>query len=211
MNINKIRIANLRRIISEDYGNSIHQFAKKNGRHSSQFYNLFKGDRSFGQKLARDLELLLNLAPLSLDKSPDEETILDIIALIPQYNTNTLTNTSLIEIANNVFVIEKSVIEYHNWQIDKLHGFIMHDESMSPTIPLKSKILIDISQTKIDDGKIYTLSKNEEIFIKRVFRQVGGDGYEAKSDNENHGSICFKPDQDVNVIGRVICLLDRIL
>ncbi len=211
MNINKIRITNLKRIISEDYNNSIHRFAKKIGRHSSQFYNLFKGDRSFGQKLARNLELSLNLAPLSLDKSPDEETIIDKIVLIPPYHTNISADTSPLKISNNIFAIEKSVVECHNWQIDKLHGFIMHDESMSPTIPSGSKILIDISQIKIDDGKIYVLFKNNEFFIKRIFCLIDNTGYEAKSDNEKHGIIKFKPDHDFNVIGRVLCLLNQVL
>ncbi|HLX53186.1 MAG TPA: S24 family peptidase, partial [Aquella sp.] len=188
MNINKIRITNLKRIIFEDYNNSIHRFAKKIGRHSSQFYNLFKGDRSFGQKLARDLELLLNLEPLSLDKSPDEKAIIDKIVLIPAFHKSTLTNNNLAETTKNIFAIEKSVIECHNWRIDKLYGFITNDDSMLPTIPPNSKILIDISQTKIDDGKIYVLSKNNEIFIKRVFCLTKNIEYEAKSDNEKHGT-----------------------
>lgn len=211
MDVNKIRITNLKRIISEKHNNSIHRFAKEIGWHSSQFYNLFKGDRSFGQKLARNLELILNLPPLTLDKSPDEETIMDKITLISRYNKTTSIDKNLTKISPDVFAIEKAIIETLGWQIENLHGFIMDDESMSPTIPHNGKVLIDTSQIKIDDGKIYTLSKNEEIFIKRVFCQVGGDGYEAKSDNEYHKSICFKPDQDVNVIGRVICLLNKVL
>lgn len=211
MNMNKIRIANLRRIISESYNNSIHCFAKKNGRHSSQFYNLFKGDRSFGQKLARDLELLLKLAPLSLDKSPDEESILDKIALIPSYLINTMTNDNLNEISNDIFAIEKSIIEYHNWRIDKLYGFTMNDESMYPTILYNSKLLIDTSQNSIDNGKIYVLSKNNEFFIKRVFCLIDNIEYEAKSDNEKHGVIKFRPDHDLSIIGRVLCLLNQVL
>ncbi|HLX53338.1 MAG TPA: S24/S26 family peptidase [Aquella sp.] len=211
MDVNKIRITNLKRIISENYNNSIHRFAKEIGRHSSQFYNLFRGDRSFGQKLARDLELALKLAPLTLDKSPDEKTIMDKIALIKQYNTNTSIDTNLAKMSTDIFAIEKAIIETHGWQIDKLHGFIMDGESMSPTIPHNSKVLIDTSQTKIDDGKIYTLSKNNEIFIKRVFRKVNGKGYVAKSDNGQDETIYFGADKDINVIGRVLCLLNKML
>jgi phage repressor protein C with HTH and peptisase S24 domain len=211
MDVNNIRITNLKRIILENYGNSIHRFAKEIGRHSSQFYNLFKGDLSFGQKLARDLEATLKLTPLTLDKSPDEEVILDKIALIKQYNTNTPLDNNQTKLLNDVFAIEKAIIENHGWQIDTLHGFVMTGESMAPTIPHNGKVLIDTSQTNIDDGKIYTLSKNNEIFIKRIFNKSGS-GYVAKSDNEQHEeSVCFTPDTEINVIGRVLCLLNKML
>jgi hypothetical protein len=211
LNINKIRITNLKHIISEDYDNSIHAFAKKIGRHSSQFYNLFKGDRSFGQKLARDLELLLHLPPLSLDKSPDEKTIIDKIVLIPPYPAIVSTLATPAIDANSIFAIEKAIIEHYEWPVDKLHGVIMGDESMAPTIPSNSKVLIDISQVKISDGKIYALSSNGKILIKRVFRKPNDCGYAAKSDNTHYSDIHFEMDKEFNVIGRVLCLLNQML
>lgn len=211
MNINKTRIANLKRIIFEDYNNSIHQFATRIGRHSSQFYNLFSGDRSFGQKLARDLEILLNLTPLTLDKSSDEETIIDKIAVIPEYNINTRINSDSAEIANNIFVIEKSVIEYHGWPMSNLQGLIVNDESMSPTIPPGGKVLVDTSQVKINDGNIYALSKDNEIFIQRVFHLENNIKYEAKPDNIEYEPIQFKLNHDINIVGRVLCVLNKIL
>ncbi len=210
MNINEIRIKNLKRIILENYNNSTHHFAKEIGRHSSQFYNLFKGDRSFGQKLARNLEITLKLAPLSLDRSSKEAVIIDKIALIEHYNINTIPDKILAEASNDIFAIEKTVIEHHGWEIDKLHGFVMDDESMSPTIPQNGKILIDISQVKLNNGKIYALSKNNQIFIKRIFKISSGTLYEAKSDNEQYETIEFKSGQ-IEVIGRVLCLLNQVL
>jgi hypothetical protein len=211
LNINKIRITNLKRIISEDYNNSIHAFAKKIDRHSSQFYNLFKGDRSFGQKLARDLELLLNLPPLSLDKSPDEKTIIDKVVLIPPY-PNPASNKSAPNLApDSIFAIEKSIIEHHNWQIEKLHGVIMSDGSMTPTIPLDSKVLVDTSQVTINSGKIYALANDNDILIKRVFCNPNNCGYAAKSDNAHYSDIYFENDSEFNVVGRVLCLLNQIL
>jgi hypothetical protein len=204
MDINNIRIINLKRIIAKDYGNSIHQFAKEIGRHSSQFYNLFKGDRSFGQKLARDLELCLHLSPLALDKSPNEEIITDKIVILSHYNTNIPNPT---KIDNHIFPIEKSIIETHGWPVNKLYGIIMDDESMLPTITPGSKVLIDTSQTKVDNGKIYAISKKNKILIKRVFHKLGNEVYEAKPDNKQYEEIQFKTDSDVNIIGRVLCLL----
>ncbi len=211
LNINKIRIANLKRIISEDYSNSIHAFAKKIGRNSSQFYNLFKGDRSFGQKLARDLELLLNLQPLSLDKSPDEKTIIDKIVLIPPYSAIGAANTEPYQATSHIFAIERAIIEHHDWSVDKIHGVIMSDESMVPTILPNSKVLIDTSQIKINDGKIYAISSNGKILIKRVFCKPNDCGYAAKSDNTHYSDINFEINKEFNVVGRVLCLLNQML
>lgn len=211
MDINQIRIANLKRIILEDYGDSVHRFAKAIGRHSSQFYALFNGERSFGQNLARDLEIELKIPKMTLDRSADEETIIDQVMFIPPYSTDISLQTSLKETANNIFVIEKFIAKRNNWQLDKFYGLIMDDESMSPTIQYNSKVLIDTSATKIENGKIYALSKNNEIFLRRVFRQLGSTAYEAKSDNEKYGTTTFKTDGSIKVIGRIVCLLNQIL
>ncbi|MCC2645564.1 MAG: putative phage repressor [Burkholderiales bacterium] len=208
MNINKTRITNLKRIILENYNNSIHQFAKSIGRHSSQFYNLFKGDRSFGQKLARNLEVRLNLPALSLDKSSLEETIINKILIIPHLNINALDDYT--PISNKIFTLEKAIAEHHGWSIDKLRGLIINDESMSPIITLGSKIIIDISQKRLYDDKIYVLSQNNKIFIKRIFHLADNILYEARSDNIGYETIKFRSDQ-INIIGRVLCILNKIL
>jgi|SRR6185437_404420 len=211
MDINKVRIANLKRIIHDEYGNSVHNFATKLGRDSSQFYNIFKGRRSFGQNLARDLEVLLKIPPYTLDKSSDEETIVDKIMFIPPYGIDKSADSDLAELNNNVFVIEKSIIKNSDWQINKLYGLIADGEAMSPTIRHKGKVIIDISQTKIVDGNIYALAKNNEIFLRRVFHQIGSQGYEAKADNEKYGKIDFKTSGNIKVLGLVVYLIGQSL
>lgn len=211
MDVNEIRIVNLKRIICEKHNNSIHHFAKSIDRNSSQFYNLFKGDRSFGQKLARDLELALHLAPYTLDKSPDIETITDKIKVISHYNTRTSTDSNFAEKINDIFAIEKSVIEQNGWQIDKLYGITMNDESMSPTIKPNSKVLVDTSQVNIDNGQIYALAQKNKLLIKRVFRELDSHVYEAKPDNKEYEKTKFSLDDDINVVGRVVCLLNSLL
>jgi len=209
MDINKVRIANLKYIIHEKHNDSIHQFAKTVGRYSSHFYSIFNGQRSFGQNLARNLEGLLNIPPYSLDQSPDEEAKIDKIMFIPAYGTVDSSDTETAEATDDIFIIEKSLIKNSDWQIDKIYGFIMDGESMSPTIENGSKVIVDTSKTKIEDGKVYALSKNNQIFLRRVLCQIGGSGYEAKSDNEKYGKIEFKTGGDIKVVGRVVYLLGQ--
>ncbi|HLX53608.1 MAG TPA: S24/S26 family peptidase, partial [Aquella sp.] len=174
--------------------------------HNSHFYTIFSGNRSFGQNLARQLEVLLNIPPYTLDESPEAKTILEKVMFIKAFGE---ANNDSAETSNNIFVIEKSKIKNSSWQIDKIYGFIMDGESMSPTIENGSKVIIDTSKTKIEDGKVYALSKNNEIFLRRVLRQPGSTSYIARCDNEKYGKIEFKTDGDIKVIGRVVYLLNQ--
>ncbi|MCE3268989.1 MAG: hypothetical protein K0R49_1241 [Burkholderiales bacterium] len=207
VDINIVRITNLKRIINDEYGNSINNFATKLGRDSSQFYNIFKGRRSFGQNLARDLEILLKIPPYSLDKSTEEETLIDKVMLIPQYIIKGSADTASIN--GSIFVIEKSIVKNSNWQINQLFGLNADGEAMSPTIRHNGKIIIDASQTNIIEGNIYALSKNNEIFIRRIFRQIGSNSYEAKADNEKYGKIDLN--RDIAILGLVVYLLGQSL
>jgi phage repressor protein C with HTH and peptisase S24 domain len=211
MDINKIRIANLKRIIHDEYNDSVHKFANTIGKDSGQFYRLFNGGRSLGQILARKLEILLKIPPYSLDKSSDEETMVDQIMFIPPYYIDASVASDATKLKDNIFVIEKSIIKNSNWQIDKLYGFIANGEAMSPTIRHNGKVIVDCSQTKIVDGNIYALSKNNEIFLRRVFHQIGSQGYEAKADNDKYGKIDFKPGGTVKVLGLVVYLIGQSL
>ncbi|MCC2644729.1 MAG: Peptidase S24-like [Burkholderiales bacterium] len=78
---------------------------------------------------------------------------------------------------------------------------------MSPTIRHNGKIIIDASQTNIIEGNIYALSKNNEIFIRRTFRQIGSSSYEAKADNEKYGKIDLN--RDIAILGLVVYLLGQ--
>ncbi|MCC2625393.1 MAG: hypothetical protein K0R14_1266 [Burkholderiales bacterium] len=212
MDINEIRIANLKQIILKDYGNSIQKFATTVGRHNSHFYSIFSGRRSFGQNLARQLEETLNIAPYSLDQSEEVKSLFDSVLFVPAYGVDEHSadfSDTLTKVSNDIFVIEKAKIKNSNWQVNKLYGLIMDDESMQPTIKDGSKIIIDSSQTTLKDGKIYALSKNNEIFIRRVSRQLGGTGYIAQCDNEKYGKVEFKDGKDITVIGRVVYLLGQ--
>ncbi len=209
MDLNQARIDNLKRIIREDHNDSIQEFALKIGKHNSHIYSIFSGRRSFGQNLARQLEKTLNIPQYSLDQSEEAKSLFDRIMFVSAYGRDKSSANNPTDINSEIFPIEKSITKKSGWQNDKLYGLIMDDASMAPTIGEGCKVIIDALQTTIKDGKVYALSKNNEIFIRRVSRQLSGNGYIAQCDNEKYGKIEFKDGGNITIIGRVVYLLGQ--
>ncbi|WP_161523695.1 hypothetical protein [Chromobacterium haemolyticum] len=67
MKISDIRRQNLTRLIEERFDNNQTDFAAKTGRRQSQISDMVRGVKSFGEKVARDLEHRLDLPPFWLD------------------------------------------------------------------------------------------------------------------------------------------------
>lgn len=65
--IQDVRRENLRRLIAERHGNNVSAFAESIGKSQSQIADTIDGRKSFGEKVARNIEELAQLAPLSLD------------------------------------------------------------------------------------------------------------------------------------------------
>ena len=77
MNLNEIRIANFLFYINKSFDNSINKFAKVYNINVNQYYAITRGERQFGDKIARNVEKLMGLNVGSLDKNPNikNETI----------------------------------------------------------------------------------------------------------------------------------------
>lgn len=67
----------------------------------------------------------------------------------------------------------------------KVVGLYTKGDSMEPTIPDNSLLLLDRSQTHISDGKIYVVRADDELYVKRIKRIIGG-GIELISDNPDY-------------------------
>lgn len=208
----KIRLQNTIAMVNTMFNGNWTAFAAKIEKARSYVSDIKNGHKlQFTEKLARLIEEKCDLPEKFLDKTPGEKPLEDKVQQIPLYNLNhfKLTRTGFDQKPNDTFPIDLVTMEEFHWKPKNLLVFIVNGESMSPTIQHNSKVLIDTSQLKVEDGKIYALSKNNEIFLRRVFRQVGSNGYEAKSDNEKYGKIDFNDDSDVKVIGRAIYLLGQ--
>ncbi|WP_141111351.1 hypothetical protein [Chromobacterium haemolyticum] len=73
MKISDIRRQNLIRLIEERFDNNQTVFAGKTGKKQSQISDMVRGTKSFGEKIARDLEHRLSLPPFWLDSIDHKE------------------------------------------------------------------------------------------------------------------------------------------
>ena len=88
---------------------------------------------------------------------------------------------------------------------DTMRLFEVAGDSMIPTLNDGDMILVDLSQTDVQSGRIYLLRMGEELMVKRLERRPGGI-FLIKSDNTNYEPIPIKIDDtpDVQIFGRMI-------
>lgn len=71
---------------------------------------------------------------------------------------------------------------------DNLAVLTAYGESMSPTFSSGDMLLVDRGVRAIDRGdRVYVISKNEELYVKRVHRRFSDGAVVIKSDNPLHG------------------------
>ena len=218
--LHDLRRNNLLNYIKEEFKNSKTEFKQAIGLSDSDYNNLtviLKGNRSFGETLARRIEQKLidggySVAFRFLDN--DDELGLKDVAWIKEYDVRLSAGFGE-DISN------QEVIDYHpldfptiksmGWNIDKLCAFEVKNESMMNKYPPGIKVVVNTSDRyPITEGKVYAIRKNNEAFIKRVFREAGTDNYIGQSDNKIFGNISITPADDVDVIGRVVLKLSQL-
>lgn len=88
---------------------------------------------------------------------------------------------------------------------NKLAAMTASGDSMEPSIHDNDSLLVDTSQTEVQDGKVYALWYDGGERVKRLYRLPGG-GLRIKSDNPEYGPIELGPEYhgNVRIIGRVV-------
>lgn len=93
-----------------------------------------------------------------------------------------------------------------NARPDQLSIIQAWGDSMEPTIPENAWVMVDHTQTKIVDRRIYAFRQNDDARIKRLLVQQGGGAVTLRSDNDSPVWRDSEPvsASDLDVIGRVI-------
>lgn len=106
-------------------------------------------------------------------------------------------------------------LKFPNWwfnerglQHTNVVGLYTKGDSMEPTIPDNSLLLIDQSKTYLSDGKVYVLRVDDELYVKRIKRILGG-GLELISDNPDYRTKVLekedlRAENFFQVIGQVV-------
>ncbi len=77
-------------------------------------------------------------------------------------------------------------------------------DSMEPTISDNNTLMIDTSQTELQDGHIYVIRTNNQLVVKRIQNTMNG--FFLISDNKEYKEIelTYNEADDLQVIGRVV-------
>ncbi|MCA1492734.1 helix-turn-helix domain-containing protein [Ensifer sp. NBAIM29] len=129
---------------------------------------------------------------------------------LPQYDVRASAGRGLIpfnEMPVSETAFERSFLRNLGGAPD--HCFMMWStgDSMSPTIPENALLIVDSSQTLVDDGRIYVFAVGNTVLVKRAKWRLDG-RLELASDNVagNYPVETFNADrvEDLTVVGRVI-------
>ena len=210
MNIEKIRRDNLVKYIALNYKNK-RQFSLIHNINYGNLYTILKAERPFGERFARDLEANLGVTPGFFDQFEDNLSNHEQIK-IPIYGNKLSAGNG-----NNVF--DEEIIGFHllntadlrNEGLDEknLCAFYVSGDSMLPEIPDGAKILVDVAQKNLIDNKIYAISIESEIFIKKLFKELGTRNLILRSENKNYPDKIYNNTTDLKIIGRVVYLLGK--
>lgn len=81
-----------------------------------------------------------------------------------------------------------------------------YGDSMSPTFSDGDILLVDTGVTELKLDAVYTLQRDDELFIKRIQR-LGDDRYLMISDNSLYRSVEIRPTEErYKVLARVVCV-----
>lgn len=79
-------------------------------------------------------------------------------------------------------------------------------DSMEPLFHDRDQVLINTNSKKIKDGKVYVISMNEELFIKRIYKELDG-SIKAISENKRYPPFIIQKDsfesKNLSIIGLV--------
>lgn len=210
MDQENIRRNNLLNYIKANFSNR-NDFIDKIGENKNRgsFYEILKGVRPFGERKARKIEEQLGLTYGILDKPNDE---LQNVIYIPEYNIKLSAGNGYNLLDEEVLrqcPVDRDFIRQKNWQTDNLVIFSVNGDSMLPDYQSGCRVIVDTSIKELVDGKVYALCKNNEVFLKRIFREIGTMNFVGKSDNNMFPNVNFTANDDVRVIGRVVYILGK--
>ncbi|KRB58492.1 transcriptional regulator [Rhizobium sp. Root708] len=147
---------------------------------------------------------------LSADKRLPAQLVAADFVNLPQYDVRASAGRGLIpfnEMPVSETAFERSFLRNLGGAPDFCFMMWSTGDSMLPTIPDNSLLIVDSSQNIVDHGRIYVFSVGNAIVVKRARWRMDGK-LELASDNlsGNYPTETFDADrvEDFNVVGRVI-------
>lgn len=206
MTIFDARRGNLQLLINDKFNKNVSLLADAVKKKPPIFYNILNGKKNAGEKFCRDVESILGLEPGYLDRTDADSTSTteDEFFPIPEYENNDLKAKKIIKYHR----VDRSMAESGGWNINKLIAFRVPDDAMVNKLYPGDPIAVETKKTKLINNNTYLLYKNGEYFIRKVFKHIGTEEYDAIPENKDYPIHIFNL-KDTEVIGEVVLLLTR--
>lgn len=109
------------------------------------------------------------------------------------------------ELAEGIMAFDRRFLRDQGASPDHCSVIWAKGDSMTPTIPDGSALIVDRSQTAISNGCIMVIGVGDDLLVKRVRRRLDG-LVELVSDNSAYPPETLGPDslQQLRVVGRVV-------
>ena len=204
-----IRLANLKAL-----GLAPGDLVAKVGNSYPYWRDLLAGNKSFGEKAARNIEAKLKLARGSLDvpgstvhhlaKLPEAGITVPLLDIVASMGYGSETRSE--DAVTGALTLSPSWVHdrVRPSQASALRFIHSYGDSMSPTFNSGDVLLVDtgVRDAKIDG--VYVLKAHERLFVKRVRQRMDG-VFEVSSDNPAHKTAdTLNGDSQVEVLGRVL-------
>lgn len=206
------RRVNLRRIADELGGAAA--VARKTQKSVQQISSMLNGTKSFGSKIARDIEPKLGLPLQSLDKetpnfvvaaeTPEATGYVRITALEArkEYNLMRIQELSKIRLmeCKEDWLYEQAL---STSKPSALKLFSAPSDNMEPEILQGGSVVVDISQNTFTANGIYAMTYQGSAFIYRIQMNPDGSVY-FLSDNPKYEKMVVKDTSNIVIVGRCV-------
>lgn len=209
---------NLKRIVSS-YPSQV-AFAGAVGKTPQQIGGMLTGSKSFGSRIARELEAKLGLEPGVLDHQQDSDFVRiseigreserDGWFSIPLLNVEAScgygTEAGLISIVGGIDMAPDFLRTLPGVvSPNGLHVVNAHGDSMEPTICDRAFCVVDTSQTRIMTDGIFCLMADGQLFTKRLQRNLDGSILMLSDNPRYQPQVIDKATlEQTTVIGRIV-------
>lgn len=210
------RRANLRRLSDEAGG--VSAIARAANKSIQQISAMLLGSKSFGPRVARDLEARLGLPERSLD-APSPNFVLPPEAAEKIDHTPGYVRITALEVRkeyNLMRIKELSKIRLMECKEDWLYEqalstsqpkalklFTAPSDNMEPEILQGGSVVIDISQNAFTANGIYAMTYQGSAFIYRIQLNPDGTVY-FLSDNPRYEKMVVKDTSNIVIVGRCV-------
>ncbi len=155
-------------LINEEYKN-IHDFCAKTEEDYAAIYKYVHKNVKIGDKVLNRLATIFNKPVEYFDMyKPNIQSV--NIPVIDSLDNNGDNLTKLIKSSKVSAMLEERILNKYGWNKEFLFGLIIRDSSMEPLIQDKAEVVVDSSKTQIEDNKIYAISINKDIYVRKLIK-----------------------------------------